>query len=585
MKRFCTLIVFLFSVIITTHAQLVITEISYNPPESGPDSLEYIELYNAGQNAISLKDYRFTKGITYTFPDTAIQAGQYMLVVKNTNTFLNAYGLVALGWSQDPLSGNALNNSGEPVEITDAAGNVVLLFTYSRLAPWPTEVDGTDGNGKSIELCSPLSDPNDGTNWKVSENDLGFMINGKQIFGTPGAANSIPPCGSVQPDVVVEVSSNFFTPKDITIDVGQTVRWENTGGHHNVNGSQSTYPNNPASFGNGEASEELWTYDFTFTIAGVYQYQCDPHVDQGMTGTVTVVEEPVMDEFPLRTIAEMKGVNNLGRADSLDVKCTLIGIVHGVNLRPDGLQFTIIDVTNSGKGIGVFSNSNNFGYTVTEGDEVILKGQIGQFNGLTQIVVSSVQKISENNPLISPKSVSEFLEEDESSLILVENLTFVNQAQWTGTGPGFNVTMTNGNQNFEIRIDNDIDAYSMPIPQLIPGASWYVTGLLGQFDSSSPFTEDYQLIPRYMADFTAVSSTNDKELDVFIKLLPNPATDQLIIQTDSNPDLIQLFNTDGKLISVYKNTLSLDLSELSKGLYILKIMKGQKYTVRRVIKF
>ncbi len=87
----------------------------------------------------------------------------------------------------------------------------------------------------------------------------------------------------------VAVRSNTFTPKELTITVGDTVVWTCTQGVHNVNGNKATFPANPASFGNSLASN--WTYSFVFTSPGVYNYQCDPHVDFGMMGKVTVVNK------------------------------------------------------------------------------------------------------------------------------------------------------------------------------------------------------------------------------------------------------------------------------------------------------
>ncbi len=88
----------------------------------------------------------------------------------------------------------------------------------------------------------------------------------------------------------VVVSNGKFTPKDIIIKVGDVVKWMNTEGSHNVNGSQDTYPDNPESFGNGPAASGDWSYMFQFTMAGSYDYQCDPHAQFGMVGTVTVVD-------------------------------------------------------------------------------------------------------------------------------------------------------------------------------------------------------------------------------------------------------------------------------------------------------
>jgi plastocyanin len=84
----------------------------------------------------------------------------------------------------------------------------------------------------------------------------------------------------------VEANGMSFTPNNLTIQLGDTVIWENTGGSHNVNGTTTTFPSNPASFGNaiGVAG---WVYKHKFTVAGTYQYRCDVH-GAGMSGTIVV---------------------------------------------------------------------------------------------------------------------------------------------------------------------------------------------------------------------------------------------------------------------------------------------------------
>jgi len=88
----------------------------------------------------------------------------------------------------------------------------------------------------------------------------------------------------------VGVTSNVFTPDEITIDVGDEVIWTNTAGSHNVNGLQSKFPSNPESFGNDVGAG--WVFSHVFTIPGVYDYQCDPHVAFGMVGKVIVEAAP-----------------------------------------------------------------------------------------------------------------------------------------------------------------------------------------------------------------------------------------------------------------------------------------------------
>ncbi len=85
----------------------------------------------------------------------------------------------------------------------------------------------------------------------------------------------------------VTASGMVFTPSSLTINVGDTVVFDNVSGFHNVNGTQATFPTNPASFDNGAVATAPWTFTFVFTIVGNYNYQCDAHAP-GMAGTITV---------------------------------------------------------------------------------------------------------------------------------------------------------------------------------------------------------------------------------------------------------------------------------------------------------
>lgn len=65
-----------------------------------------------------------------------------------------------------------------------------------------------------------------------------------------------------------------YSPQNLTIDVGDTVKWNNTQGSHNVFGMQSTFPNNPVGFSSGSPASAPWMFEFVFTVAGVYDYHC-----------------------------------------------------------------------------------------------------------------------------------------------------------------------------------------------------------------------------------------------------------------------------------------------------------------------
>jgi Fe-Mn family superoxide dismutase len=102
-----------------------------------------------------------------------------------------------------------------------------------------------------------------------------------------------------------------FSPKNITINVGDTVEWENKEGYHNVNGKTS-HPrnkNNPESFGNKVGSG--WTYKFTFTKPGLYKYHCDPHLSADMVGTIQVKENVKEGDTYEKMAAKGKKAGNL----------------------------------------------------------------------------------------------------------------------------------------------------------------------------------------------------------------------------------------------------------------------------------
>jgi len=254
MKK-CLPILLLIFVSVFASAQIVINEISYNPPESGQDSLEYIELYNLGSDEVDLSNYMFTAGVDLTLDvGVSIDANGYLVVCESAQALMNVFGVNGIEWD------GGMSNGGEAITLVDANGNVVDDLTFDDNDPWPNEDDGTDGAGASIELCDATSDNAEGSNWRVANNDIGIVINGFAVLGTPGAANTAS-C-ETQADHTVNAMGLSFTPADITIQIGETVRWENTDGVHNVNGSFDVYPNNPEGIFSGAPQTAPWTWDY-----------------------------------------------------------------------------------------------------------------------------------------------------------------------------------------------------------------------------------------------------------------------------------------------------------------------------------
>ncbi len=551
--------------------QLVISEISYNPPESGTDSLEYIELYNPGAEPVDLAGYTIADNNPHVIVEGTVPAQGYAILAINPSAIMSVLGQPSI-----PIETIALSNGGETITISDASGNVLDQVTYDDNAPWPDFDAGTDGAGASIELCDLDSDNNIGSNWGVSTNDLGVMINNRAILGTPNAPNSSM-CEFV-PDHTVEVSDFMFTPADITINVGESVRWTNIQGFHNVNGTQETYPDNPVSFGNGSAAIAPWTYDFIFENAGVYKYQCDPHANIGMVGTVTVMGDD-NPEIPTYDIGDINGIDANGVGDSLGVVCSVTGIVHGANLRPSGLQFALID--NSGDALGLFSSSD-LGYTYSEGDEIIVTGTITQFNGLLQIEPTEIQLLSSDNDLIGPQVVTTLDESTESHFVKIENATIVNPDDWQGDGGSFNVDfMLSSGNVVTIRIDGDTETADWaegPVTGV-----WNILGIGGQYDNSEPYTEGYQMFPRRISDFEPVSLVKDDLTDI-LKISPNPVSGMLKLDGLKKITSYEIWDFSGKVIQKGKTQGRVDVSDLHSGIYYIKWLDNRDSGVLKFVK-
>lgn len=83
----------------------------------------------------------------------------------------------------------------------------------------------------------------------------------------------------------IDVGFGAFTPRDLEIQVGDTVRWVGIGGLHNVVADDG-------SFTSGPPVPAPWSFSRTFNEPGIVGYYCAPHGAPGgvgMSGRVRVV--------------------------------------------------------------------------------------------------------------------------------------------------------------------------------------------------------------------------------------------------------------------------------------------------------
>lgn len=548
---------------LAAQSQIVLTEIMYNPPEAGTDSLEYLEFYNNSANPVNLEGW-YLYGVNFTFPNMVLNPGEYVVTAVNAAAIFNQFGVTALQWGMN----SALNNSGELILLLNPIGDTINRVFYSNVAPWPTEAAG---NGASLVLCDPNSDVSLPASWKAATTSTGVTINNRLILANPGAASQCPSGVTAIDDAALAISgitTNF--------DVLQN---DNLPGATNPVVTIATPPQHGTATVNPD-NTIAYTPTAGYCGADVLTYQvCEGADCDQATVSITV------RCYPAYSISQINGLDADGAADSVGIFCELTATVYGVNLRNTGLQFTMIDDDNDG--IVVFSAAQNFGYTVKEGDKITVRGSINQFNGLLQIFPDVLTKISENNPLVTPQVVLNHSEDTENKLIRINNLRYIDPAQWaTGTSTGFSVFMVsdaNPLDTIQVRIDDNVDLFNQPPPP----APFNLTGIGSQFDPTAPYTEGYQIVPRYIPDVSTLVSSKDADFSAYVRIAPNPASDVLRIQTNMPFDVLRMFSADGRLVTVLSKpgqSVEIPVRHLANGVYFLRFEQGGGVWTTRVVK-
>lgn len=200
------------SIIQCPATNLVITEIMYNPPEGGVDSLEFVEIYNNGTTATDLTGYTLS-GIAYTFPSVTLAAGGYYVVGVNASAFNTVYGIAA-----DGIATGGLSNSGEAVILRNPMGMIADSVNYEDNAPWPSGSGAglPDGGGSSVVLCDTASNNADGANWNASITSVGVTINGNAVLASPGVGNNCPSPLDVAVTAFYNLDSTYCNVATIT---------------------------------------------------------------------------------------------------------------------------------------------------------------------------------------------------------------------------------------------------------------------------------------------------------------------------------------------------------------------------------
>ena len=135
MKKLLLALSIVLSCFTASQAQLVLSEIMFNPPEGGTDSLEFIEVYNAGSSAVDLNGYAidFAGGRRDTFTASFILApGGLMVTAVNDSAVYRQYNMT---FYPRQWVGTGLSNTTTLSVLRNSAGVVDSVRYQSSWEP------------------------------------------------------------------------------------------------------------------------------------------------------------------------------------------------------------------------------------------------------------------------------------------------------------------------------------------------------------------------------------------------------------------------------------------------------------------
>ena len=327
MKKFLSFLI--FSVCSTfLLADVFMTELT--DPQNSSDAGRYVELHNNGDAVVDLSSgwtvQRWTNG--NTDPQSAVELtgsiipGGFYIICNDADKFNATFGLncdldIGTGGFADSngddnmallLDGVVVDMFGIPGEDGSGTAHEFEDGRAERAIDNATASAEWDSNGWNT-FCdsSGCSDPvgSGGLNAPDNGFDPGAWIGAGEVsddvYGcmdmfalnyNPDATADDTNCEYA--DHTVEAGSYYYTPSSLSINVGESVQFNNMQGFHDV-----VVTSGPELLELDSCSGPCLIGSLTFNTPGTYEYICSigSHAAQGMVGTITVVDPTVSVTF------------------------------------------------------------------------------------------------------------------------------------------------------------------------------------------------------------------------------------------------------------------------------------------------
>lgn len=265
-------------------------------------------------------------------------------------------------------------------------------------------------------------------------------------------------------------------------------------------------------------------------------------------------------QVPLVSIdTVLKAVDEMGRPTFGSATVAIVGVcISPYNQDPNRFQRYIMD-TGTWWGILVDKSAaaaQNPDYAL--GDLMYVEGTVSFFMGLIEFTpINTTEKIGSGYgyPTTIVPSISAMTGFDqtlatggeyyEGRLIRLNNIQIVGGDPWPSSGSNANIQISDySGATILMRIDKDYDLDENPQPLGV----FDVVGIASQYDTSSPYTEVYQILPRLVSDIIIKISVTpagplDVELKKSVQLTASAILDGAVTWTSSDTTIAKVEST------------------------------------------
>jgi len=187
---------------------ILINEIMADPtPSRGLPELEWVEIFNRSGKVFDLANFRFSDGSSSALPlpTYALQPGAYAVLTANANVAaLQSYAINGnvIGFG---ISTIALNNDGDVLTLSDAAGKIIDRVTYGG----GCNVSSSEYDGVSRERINPNLPCRGIENWQASSAQLGGTLGFKNASHSTAADLTLPTLSFAYPESETSILLTF----------------------------------------------------------------------------------------------------------------------------------------------------------------------------------------------------------------------------------------------------------------------------------------------------------------------------------------------------------------------------------------